>query len=121
MKIAVTSQGTTKQDKLNLHFGRAPYFMIYDTEQKTWSSHSNTQNFEAAQGAGIQAAQNITKLGVSVLITGSVGPKAFRVLVANNIKMYTISSPTTVENALTSYENNELSELSFANGESHWV
>lgn len=54
--------------------------MIYDQETDAQDSIPNTQNLEAAHGAGIQAGQSLAKSGAKVLITGHVGPKAFKVL-----------------------------------------
>jgi predicted Fe-Mo cluster-binding NifX family protein len=39
------------------------------------------------QGAGIQAAETLAKAGVSVVLTGFVGPKAFQALRAAGIQI----------------------------------
>ena len=42
---------------------------------------------DAAQGAGIQAAQLVANQGVGVIITGQIGPKAEGVLQSAGIQM----------------------------------
>ena len=80
MKIAITTSGNDLNAPLDSRFGRAPKFLIYDLEAKTFEIIDNEQNLNAAQGAGIQSAQNIARLGAKALVTGHCGPKAFRVL-----------------------------------------
>ena len=77
MKIAVTSLGESLDSPIDQRFGRARFFVLYDLESGEWTVHDNTQNLEAAQGAGIQAAQHVVNLGVEAVITGHCGPKAF--------------------------------------------
>ena len=94
MKIAFTTSGNDLNAPMDSRFGRAPMFLIYDPEAKTFEVVGNEQNLNAAQGAGIQSAQNIAHLGVTALITGHCGPKAFRVLAAAGIKIYNTSAAT---------------------------
>ncbi|HMM22438.1 MAG TPA: NifB/NifX family molybdenum-iron cluster-binding protein [Selenomonadales bacterium] len=88
MKIAVTAHGEDREAKVDPRFGRADYFVLYDQENDTWDCAPNIQNLEAAHGAGIQAGQALLKTGVGVLLTGHVGPKAFKVLDAGKVKVY---------------------------------
>ena len=74
----------------------------------------------AAQGAGIQAAQTIVKAGAEALVTGHCGPKAFRVLAAAGIKVYNTDA-STISEALTRYRAGQLTEATAANVESHWA
>ena len=82
MKIAVTSQGPDLNSQVDPRFGRAKSFLVVDTETGEFSVHDNTQNLNAAQGAGIQAGRTVVDLGVSAVVTGNVGPKAFATLQA---------------------------------------
>lgn len=104
MKIAITAHSEDCQATVDSRFGRADYFVLYDQEKDTWDTVPNTQNLEAAHGAGIQAGQSLAKTGASVLITGQVGPKAFKVVNAANIAMYSLGAMNgTVEEALAAY------------------
>jgi predicted Fe-Mo cluster-binding NifX family protein len=120
MKIAVTASGTGPEDRFDTRFGRAAYFMVYDLDRDSWECHANTQNLEAAQGAGIQAAQTIKRLGASALITGHVGPKAFKVLDANGIKIYS-STAATPQEAVNAFNDGLLSHMAAPDVEGHWV
>jgi predicted Fe-Mo cluster-binding NifX family protein len=120
MKIAITTSGKDLNAPLDGRFGRAPLFLIYDLEAKTFVIIDNEQNLNAAQGAGIQSAQNITRLGVKALVTGHCGPKAFRVLQAAGIKIYNTSAAT-VSEALDLYIAGKLTEAASADVEGHWA
>jgi len=120
MKIAITTSGNDLNAPLDSRFGRAPKYLIYDLEAKTFEIIDNEQNLNAAQGAGIQSAQNIARLGVKALVTGHCGPKAFRVLEAAGIKIYNTSAAT-VKEALELYLAGKLDESKSADVEGHWA
>jgi predicted Fe-Mo cluster-binding NifX family protein len=88
MKIAVTSLGETLESPVDQRFGRARFFVVYETETGEWSVHANTQNLQAPQGAGIQAGQHVADLGAEAVITGHCGPKAFMTLEAAGVGIY---------------------------------
>ena len=120
MKIIFTTSGATLDAALDPSFGRARNFLLYDLECEAFDIISNQQNLNAAQGAGIQAAQTIAKAGAQALITGHCGPKAFRVLEAASIKVFNTDAPTVAE-ALARYRSGELTEAQSANVEGHWA
>jgi predicted Fe-Mo cluster-binding NifX family protein len=120
MKLIFTSTGSTLDAPLDPSFGRARHFLLYDTDSGASQVISNQQNLDAAQGAGIQAAQTIVRAGAEALITGHCGPKAFRVLAAAGVKVYNTDAPT-VAAALARFQDRQLTEASSANVESHWA
>lgn len=120
MKVAVTCAGDSSGMTVDPRFGRAAQFLIYDTESDESRIVDNTQNLNAAQGAGIQAAQNAIDEGVEAVITGNCGPKAFRVLAAAGIKIYAVQD-VTVKEALQALKENRLTAVSAATVEGHWV
>jgi len=120
MKVALTTSGNDLAAPLDSRFGRAPKFLIYDLEAKTFEIVDNEQNLNAAQGAGIQSAQNIARLGVKAVVTGHCGPKAFKVLKAADIKIYNTVAATVTE-ALNQYRDGKLAEASDADVEGHWA
>ena len=77
MKVIVTSQGRELNSPVDPRFGRAKYFIVVDTETGDLSAADNSQNLNALQGAGIQAATNVIDAGAEAVVTGHVGPKAF--------------------------------------------
>jgi predicted Fe-Mo cluster-binding NifX family protein len=88
MKIAVTAQGCELESELDPRFGRASCFIVVDTDSGEHEIVDNTQNLNAAQGAGVQAAQTIVNQRVDAVLTGHCGPKAFSVLDRAGIKVY---------------------------------
>lgn len=120
MKIAFSTSGNDLNAPLDTRFGRAAKFLIFDTESQGVALVDNTQNLTAAQGAGIQSAQNVAASGAQALVTGHCGPKAFRVLVAAGIKVYTSDAPTLAA-ALEFYREGKLIESVEADVEGHWA
>ena len=120
MKIAFSTSGADLNAPLDPRFGRAAKFLVYDTETASFAVIDNQQNLNAAQGAGIQSAQNVAATGAQVLVSGHCGPKAFRVLAAAGIKVYTSDAPT-VSVALEAVREGKLKESTGADVEVHWA
>jgi predicted Fe-Mo cluster-binding NifX family protein len=97
MKIAFTTSGKALDAPLDGRFGRAPGFIIYDVDSGAFEAVDNGRNLNAAQGAGIQAAEAVVRLGARCVVTGHCGPKAFRVLSAAGVAVYTTDAPTVAE------------------------
>ena len=87
MKILITSQTGELSGDVDPRFGRASYYILYDTGNDVWEALDNDQNRNAIQGAGIQAAENVARTGAEFVLTGHCGPKAFRTLSANGIQI----------------------------------
>jgi len=120
MKIVFSTAGETLESPLDSRFGRSPKFLVYDLAGGTFEVVNNQQNLNAAQGAGIQSAETVARLGAQSLVTGHCGPKAFRVLQAAGIKIYTTDAPT-VAAALELYRSGKLAEAKAADVEGHWA
>jgi predicted Fe-Mo cluster-binding NifX family protein len=120
MKIAFTTSGSELTAPLDSRFGRAPKFLIYDLDSGAFDMIDNSQNLNAAQGAGIQAAETVARSGAACVITGHCGPKAFRVLAAAKIKIYNTDAAT-VADALKGFLDNKLKQAENADVEGHWV
>lgn len=120
MKVAVSASGKELASRLDPRFGRAAYVLVVDTETHVVVVHDNATNMNVAQGAGIQAAETVVRLGAEALVAGSVGPKAFRVLQAAGIKVY-LAPAGTVAEALSGLAAGTLKEASAANVDGHWA
>ncbi len=120
MKLIVTSKGKTLGDAVDPRFGRAAYFIVIDSETGAFEAHDNTQNMNAAQGAGIQAAQNAVELGGDAIISGHCGPKAFQVLSSAGVKMFNTSAKTVGE-ALEQFRSGSLVEAKSSDVQGHWA
>jgi predicted Fe-Mo cluster-binding NifX family protein len=120
MKIVITAQDAGLDGPVDPRFGRAKYFVVFDTETGEHTLHDNEQNLNAPQGAGIQAAQTVAALGAQVLLTGHVGPKAFHALHAAEIRVYSGVSGS-VRQAIDSWKANQLSPAAKADVDGHWA
>ncbi len=112
MKIAFTTSGTTLSAPMDIRFGRAAKFLVYDTGNKDFIVIDN-EGVAAAQGAGIKAAETIVKAGAKVLVTGDCGPKAFHALKQADVKIH-LSKAATVADSLEGYLAGELVEMTAA-------
>ena len=117
MRIAITAKSNILESDIDPRFGRCNYFLIVDTDTMNFNSISN-ESAKASGGAGIQAAQNIAKTGVKIVLTGNIGPNAFQTLTAAGIKVFTGASGTIIE-AIKKYKNGELKESLAPNVDNH--
>lgn len=97
MKIAVPVNDTSAEASVCHSFGRAPYFLVYDTESKESCFIDN--NAAASQGgAGIKAAQVIVDNSVNVLLTPRCGENAAKVIKAADIRIFKTLNTSASEN-----------------------
>jgi len=120
MKLAVTSTGKDLEAAIDPRFGRAPYFIMVDSETMAYEVVNNTQSLNLPQGAGIQAGQTVVQNKADVLITGNCGPKAFQVLQSAGIDII-IGASGSVRNAVMQYKKGDLKSTQSPNVEGHWV
>jgi len=120
-KIAISVMKEGWDAPVDERFGRAAGFAIVELEPqgRTLRFLPNTQNRQAAQGAGIQAAETVANSGVTILLTGHVGPKAFRALKAAGIAIFT-GIKGSAEDAVNDYAAGRLAEAKDADVEGHW-
>ena len=87
MKIVVSTSGTDLSSPVDPRFGRCAYYIVIDTDMMAFKAVPNSA-VGSAHGAGIQAAQRVVSMGVSAVLTGNVGPNAFRALNAANVNVF---------------------------------
>ena len=119
MKIAVTSTGKDLHSEVDPRFGRAPYFLLVDSETFEFEVLDNKENVNALKGAGIQAAGMVSEKGADVLLTGYCGPNAFKALNAAHIGVADDAAGT-VKEAVQAYLDGRLPLTDKANAEGHW-
>jgi predicted Fe-Mo cluster-binding NifX family protein len=119
VKVAITSRGEDLDADVDPRFGRARYLIVYETDDDTFSVIDNMEGMNAQQGAGIQAAQNISNAGAVALITGNCGPKAFSVLQSAGVNVY-VGASGKVKDAIQALKLGELTQADSHNVEGHW-
>jgi len=120
MKIAISAREQTLKSLVDLRFGRCNCFIVVDTATGDYRAVSNNQNLNAAQGAGIQSAEIVSRQGVEAVITGHCGPKAFRTLSAAGIKVFA-GAEGTVADTVERFKKGMLTEAEEADVEGHWI
>jgi predicted Fe-Mo cluster-binding NifX family protein len=120
MKLAITSSGKTLESQVDPRFGRAAYFIIADDGTGTIEAYDNAQSLNASQGAGIQAAETVSRLGAEAVITGHCGPKAFRALRAAGIQVV-VGAQGTVREAIERFRKGEIKPTEAPDVEGHWA
>lgn len=97
MKIAIPVNENKTDTTVCASFGRAPYFLIYNTENKQTEFLKNAAS-DAQGGAGIRAAQFIADSGANALLTVRCGQNAADVLNTAGVKIYKASAGGAQEN-----------------------
>lgn len=116
-KIAVTSEGPTLDDQVDPRFGRAAGFVVVDLETMEIAYIDNGGSQVMSQGAGIQAAESVVRAGVSCVLTGYVGPKAFQALTAAGISVCQNLEGMSVGEAVERYKSGRVEPARTANRE----
>ncbi len=109
MKICLTSTSDNLEAQIDPRFGRCAYLLIVDPETMEFEVVSNMAAASGG-GAGIQAAQTIANSDVKVLITGNVGPKAFKALSAASIEIMMVNSGS-VREVVEKFKKGELQRV----------
>jgi predicted Fe-Mo cluster-binding NifX family protein len=120
VKIAFSTSGENLDAPLDSRFGRASKFILYDLEKDNFEVIDNRQNLNAAQGAGIQAAEVVVRAGAGGIVTGHCGPNAYRAMRSAGIAIFSCSEPT-VAAALAAFRAGTLQPMQSADVEGHWV
>ncbi len=87
MIITIPIDKNDDEAKVCMSFGRAPYFLIYNTENQITHYISNTAASQQG-GAGIKAAQILVDQEAEVLLTKRCGENAAEVLKDAGVMIY---------------------------------
>lgn len=112
MKIAISSINKNIESEVSDVFGRCPYFLIVDVEDREIGEVKVLENKSVDQmgGAGITAAQVVAQEAVDAVITQNVGPRALDVLRQFDIDVY--YSEGTAKEALNELITGNLKKIS---------
>lgn len=116
IKIAISASGEGLDSMVDMRFGRCPYYVIVEIEDKKIKNDTTIENPAMMHpgGAGIAAAQMIGDQGVEAVITGNMGPNAFNVLKQLNIKIYQASGK--IRDVVQQFIEGKLTEVSAPTG-----
>lgn len=117
MKIAISSTGKDLDSILDSRFGRCDYFQIHDTDNGEIKVIENSGK-SSSGGAGIAASQQLIDENIDVIITGNLGPNAFKIIDKANVKLYKCEN-ISIKAVLEKYNNNELEEINLAGPAHH--
>lgn len=114
MRIAITARGSHPSSEVDESFGRAYWFILFETKTESFIVIDNTEIRNSQENAGVKAAKLLKERKVDVLLTGETGPKAFRSLAEKGIRVFHGASGT-VEDALSAWLKGELQEAEHPN------
>ena len=105
MKLCITAAGKSIDSNIDTRFGRAPWFLIVDTDTGTIIEAVENSAVAQGQGAGIAATRLVSDKNVDAVLTGTVGPNATLVFQGTQVHMFEgASSQDTVEQALAKFK-----------------
>lgn len=109
MKIAISATGKDIDSLLDMRFGRCDFFQIYDSESEEFKVVEN-KGQSSGGGSGIVASQQLIDENVNVIITGNLGPNAFKIIEKAEIKPYKCGN-ISIKSVLEKFNNGELGEI----------
>ncbi len=120
MKIAVSAEGGGLDSRISSVFGRCQCFVTVEVEDGEILDNGSLENSGASQssGAGTAAAQVVGDDGADVLVSGSIGPKAFSALRQWDIEVYE-GEPGTVRENIEKFISGELDKVESPTGPAH--
>ncbi len=109
MKIMITSRGETLDSPMDERYGRAEYFIVYNTENDQFEAVKNPFLNDKG-GVGISVAKFTIEQGIDALISGSFGPNAQDVISGSNIKLYQAKGGS-IKEIVELFKNNKLEQF----------
>jgi predicted Fe-Mo cluster-binding NifX family protein len=117
VKIVVTAAGTDLEAPTSPLFGRCPVYLFVDTETESFEALENPE-MDALRGAGFQAPKFVAERGARAVVTGKVGPNAFKALQTAGLPVYLFEGGT-VREAVEAYTLGKLQRADAANVPTH--
>ena len=120
MNVVISAQEDRLEALVDPRFARAPWLVEIDTETGEWRAHDNQTNRDVGGGAGVAAARTVVELRADALITGNIGPKAFRTLATARTNVYLVGVGT-VRDALDRLVAGTLTASGSESVAGHWT
>jgi len=119
MKVAICAKNDLGlNSEVDDRFGRAEYYVIFDTEKEETIVLENSAKNEAA-GAGGKAVSLLYKQGVDTLVVPELGPKALKAINAFELTVYQVDDSKTAQQVVNSLLAGKLTRLETASVKSH--
>ncbi|MFW5822781.1 MAG: NifB/NifX family molybdenum-iron cluster-binding protein [Tangfeifania sp.] len=83
--FAITSSGKSEKSFLDLRFGKCENLVLFNSETGKFSIIENP--YKETDHSGVQLVDFLKKEGVSVIITGEVGPKVSNLLEKEKLQL----------------------------------
>jgi predicted Fe-Mo cluster-binding NifX family protein len=96
MKIAVSAIGKDLDAPVDPRFGRCQYFIIVDSDTLEFEAIENP-NIGLMSRAGTKSGHMMADRGVQFILTGNIGPNAFKALSAAGVQIVTGVKGTVTE------------------------
>lgn len=113
--IAVCTESSDLNSRVQDRFGKCIYFWIWDSTNNTFSL-LDMQKTNAEQGQGTTGANALVQAGVKAIIVNRIGPKAFLILQRANIAIYIGANDKNVTEAVQMLKDQQLNKLESPNG-----
>ncbi len=107
MKLCIPSMGQNGiEETVGQHFGKVPFYTLYDTETKEASVLPNTSEHNG--GIGLPP-ELMAKEGVDIMLCGGLGKKAVDMFEQAGIAVFS-GATGTVQNAIDAWESSKLAK-----------
>ncbi|MDK2911636.1 MAG: hypothetical protein PWR29_593 [Methanolobus sp.] len=107
MKVSVPSIGKGgMDDTVSQHFGRAPAYTVFDTEDEKYSVVPNTSDHNGGAGLPVEL---LAKAGVNVMLCRGIGKGAAVMCQRSGIDVF-IGASGTVRDAINAWKSGTLSK-----------
>lgn len=95
-KTAICAEKAEPDSNTADRFARAPYFIIFDESDDSYTVHENLMN--QAHGAGPKAVETLLEMEISAAVGPQLGENAVRAAKAGGLEIYMQENGTVLEN-----------------------
>jgi len=109
MKICIpATENEGLKAKINAHFGSAPYFLIYDTQEDTFEIINNSDSHH--MHGMCHPLKALDNKGIDAVVCGGMGARAVQKLNEGGIRAYRAAAET-VADIVVRYKEKKLEEI----------
>ncbi len=106
MLVLIGSDGNNLESPIAKRFGYANYFILYDSEAKTYEAFENKN-----EGHNHENLFQFLDKGVEAFVVGNIGPHAFEIINTSKSKVY-LARKMSVNESVEKFLKSELQQLS---------